>query len=602
MKLNTRTDYYPRLDDRRLEALRDTWFSYEPPVFPSLQTLEARRAELRHTLLMSAGLYPLPERTPLNTKRELVGEYDGYTIYKIMFESFPGLWSTGNLYMPQNLTSPAPAIMNVIGHWDDQRLTRRTDDEATAADYPQQLANFAKMGFVCLVTDMIGKVDSRQLSHEYGWKKDQQLILSNGLGIQLWNNIRALDLLCAMPEVDGTRIGVTGASGGGSQSLFLALADDRITAVAPINMISLHFQGGCFCENAPGLRRDTTNAELCAVLAPRPLFLSGSTGDWTCNLLTCEMPIMRRAYRLYGAEDKLDYIYQHRDHQYNSVTRKGVYAFFAKHLMGKELEWEEQPVEIPDILDLTWFRNEDKPLGFADDVSFYRFHWQERRNQTAKLSREERIEMLRWMTGVRKDRLPQMLRLSETYEESYTLFKGLLADSFGAQTPFAVLFPRNWDRKNLTILLSDQGKECLRNAAPLLEQGMAVLSADLYGTGEYTEEPEPRNHAVNYFSCFHDTDAACQVQDLCLLKQLADSFVEDGGKIFLEARDETAWIAACALPLLDGLSGAVLDKAVDSISADGECMLVRHCFIPGLGVLKGIPGCLALTDTKVSFL
>ena len=118
------------------------------------------------------------------------------------------------------------------------------------------------------------------ISHEYGGG-EKELWLSNGLGVQLWNNIRALDLLCSMPEVDADNIGMTGASGGGSQTLFLSLLDSRVKAAAPINMISLHMQGGCQCENAPGLRRDTDNGEMCALIAPRALFLAGSTGDWT---------------------------------------------------------------------------------------------------------------------------------------------------------------------------------------------------------------------------------------------------------------------------------------------------------------------------------
>ena len=218
-------------DDARLRADRHTNSVLPATYFPSRQDLERRREELRFNLRMAAGLYPWPEKTPLNARYEPVGEYEGYSVQKVMFESFPGFWSTGNLYLPRPMPEKAPAILNVIGHWDKQRLTRES-----RADYPQQLANFARMGFICLVTDMIGMVDSRQISHGYG-RGEKELWQSNGLGVQLWNNVRALDLLCSMPEVDEKNIGVTGASGGGSQTLFLSLADDRVKAAAPINMI-----------------------------------------------------------------------------------------------------------------------------------------------------------------------------------------------------------------------------------------------------------------------------------------------------------------------------------------------------------------------------
>ena len=213
-------------DDSRLKVLRHTDAVFPITTFSSREEVERRREELRFNLRMAAGLYPWPEKTPLNARYEPVGEYEGYSVQKVMFESFPGFWSTGNLYLPRPMPEKAPAILNVIGHWDKQRLTRES-----RADYPQQLANFARMGFICLVTDMIGMVDSLQISHGYG-RGEKELWQSNGLGVQLWNNIRALDRLCSMPEVDEKNIGVTG-----SQTLFLSLADGRVKAAAPINMI-----------------------------------------------------------------------------------------------------------------------------------------------------------------------------------------------------------------------------------------------------------------------------------------------------------------------------------------------------------------------------
>ena len=102
---------------------------------------------------------------------------------------------------------------------------------------------------------------------------------------------------------------------------------------------------------------------MCAVLAPRPLFLAGSTGDWTREQETVEVPAMREAYRLFDAEDKVEHYFQVADHQYNHKTRRRVYSFFARHLMGKELLWVEQPIHVEKPLDLTWYGAAD---GFLE--------------------------------------------------------------------------------------------------------------------------------------------------------------------------------------------------------------------------------------------
>ena len=438
-------------DDSRLYRNRHTNTVFPITRFSSREEVEERREELRFHLRMAAGLYPWPEKTPLNVQYEDAGDYEGYSVKKVMFESRPGFWSTGNLYLPRPLPEKAPAILNVIGHWEEQRLTR-----LDTADYPQQIANFARMGFICLVTDMIGMVDSRQTSHYYGGG-EKELWTSNGLGIQLWNNIRALDLLCSMPEVDTDNIGMTGASGGGSQTLFLALLDERIKAAAPINMISLHMQGGCRCENAEGLRRHTDNTEMCAMIAPRALFLAGSDGDWTKNLETAELPGVLETYRLYGAENMVEHFYQIAPHQYNAKTRHRVYSFFARHLMGKDPFWEEQPIEVEDPGALTWFRGNGHAPGIADDEAFFNCHKAERTARTAALSDNEKRKMLAWITGIRKNRY-RMIPISAEEKDGVTISRCVLFGDRGEKLPFVKLTPAGWDGNRVCLALGAEGK------------------------------------------------------------------------------------------------------------------------------------------------
>ncbi len=579
-------------DDLRLVADRHTDTHFPITRFASREEVESRREELVFNLRMAAGLYPWPERNPLNTKRELVGEYDGYTIYKIMFESYPGFWSTGNLYLPRPLTGKHPAILNVIGHWYTQRLTR-TD----RADYPRQLANFARMGFICLVTDMIGMVDSRQLPHEYG-RDERELWSSNGLGVQLWNNIRALDLLCSMPEVDADNIGVTGASGGGSQSLFLSLADPRIKAAAPINMISLQMQGGCQCENAAGLRRHTTNAEMCAVLAPRALFLAGSTGDWTKNQETEEYPAMLEVYRHYGAAHMVEHYYQVAGHQYNQKTRRRVYSFFARHLMGKEIVWEEEPIDAFDTDCLTWFKGGEKAPGFANDSEYFAAHKAELTRRVASLDAGEKKKMLAWVTGI-GDLPPVTADGIFSEENGVTLEKNIVTSTRGEQIPWVKLTPAGWDGRRICLALGGMGKDCLDSPAikSMLKEGIAVLSGDIFLTGEYGDAT-PRipgtANAERYFTTFHYTSAAYRAQDVSLLWRLASSMADE---CTLWADGIAARAAACALPLLEGVKTASLEASALELSTDEDYM--KGFFVPCLLPLGGLKGCVALADCPV---
>ena len=576
----------PRIpDDSRLTADRHTNTVFPITRFSSREDVEKRREELRFNLRMAAGLYPWPEKTPLCVKREPAAKFDGFTVEKIMFETRPGFWSTGNLYLPDPAPEKAPAILNVIGHWERQRLTRMD-----TADYPEQLGNFARMGFVCLVTDMIGMVDSRQISHQYGGGEKEEW-LSNGLGVQLWNNIRALDLLSSMPEVDPERIGVTGASGGGSQSLFLALVDDRIKAAAPINMISLLMQGGCECENAPGLRRFTDNGEMCAMLAPRPLFLAGSTGDWTREQETREVPAVLEAYRQYGAEDMVEHYYQVADHQYNRKTRTKVYSFFARHLMGKDPGWVEQEIDFGDVDDLTWFRGKGHAPGIEGDEAFFEAFKKERAERIAGLGADEKRKMLAWITGIG----PMSAVTADPNigrSDGYEIRKTVVTSERGQQIPCAALIPDGWDGKRAAVVLDGGGKDILDSpeVRELLRKGVAAVSGDLFLTGEYADARVRvlgGGQGEKYYTAFHYTPDAFRAQDVSLIVRAASAL---GCEIDLIAKGSAAVSAACALPLLDGIRSAEIER--DGLNAP--------CRIPGIGLLGGPAGCLELAACPVN--
>ena len=311
-------------EQTRYRTLND---KFSPPPAMSLEEWKVRAAHLRERILATAGLLPAPERTPLNPV--VFGEIQrtDYSLSKVYFESLPGFYVTGNLYKPAG-SGPFPAILSPHGHWPYGRL-----ENSEHASVPGRAINLARQGFVVFTYDMIGYNDSRQLPHTFGGPREHLWGLSLA-GLQLWNSVRALDFLETLTYVRRDAIGATGASGGGTQTFLLAAVDERVAVAAPVNMISLQMQGGCLCENQPGLRLDTTNVEIAATIAPRPLLMVSASGDWTTNTLEQEYPAVRKIYALFGAEERVHGERFEAPHNYNRLSREAMYAWMARWLRG----------------------------------------------------------------------------------------------------------------------------------------------------------------------------------------------------------------------------------------------------------------------------
>jgi dienelactone hydrolase len=323
--------------------------TYAAPTFSSQSAWLERAARLRELILASAGLLPMPERTPLNAQVFEDITRPDYIVSKVYFESLPGFFVTGNLYRPVG-SGPFPAILSPHGHWAYGRL-----ENSAVASVPGRAINLARQGFVVFTYDMAGYNDSRQLEHrEFGGPREKLWGLSVA-GLQLWNSIRGLDFLESLPYVRRDRIGATGASGGGTQVFLLAAVDERVAVAAPVNMISLHMQGGCLCENQPGLRLETTNVEIAATIAPRPLLMVSATGDWTTNTMKLEYPAVRALYALKDAADRVHAVQFDAPHNYNRDSREAVYAWMARWLQGAQADVRREeraftPDPLPDLL------------------------------------------------------------------------------------------------------------------------------------------------------------------------------------------------------------------------------------------------------------
>lgn len=243
---------------------------------------------------------------------------DGYTVENVFFESLPGIYVTGNLYKPTQFTGKIPAVLAPHGHGKDPRFGEATQ---------KRCATMARMGAVVFTYDMIGYADMQQCDHK----------IAPALKLQIINSIRALDFLSQLPEVDKTKIAVSGESGGGTQTFVLAALDNRVAVSVPVVMVSNYFFGGCTCESGMPIhvRPDhaTTNVEIAACFASKPMLLVSDGDDWTKFTPDLEFPHIQRIYSFFDAKDKVENVHLPLEkHDYGPSKRKAAYDFLAKNL------------------------------------------------------------------------------------------------------------------------------------------------------------------------------------------------------------------------------------------------------------------------------
>lgn len=336
---------------------------FTPPT--TVEAWQARAADLKLQLQAALGLYPQIELDPVEP--QIYGRVirDDYSIDKVIFESLPGFYVTGNLYRPK--ASPAgsklPAVLCPHGHWENARFyDAQASVKNLLADGSERFENaarnhiqarcvqLARMGCIVFHWDMIGYCDSTQISFERahrfgkqpaetevtadGWLLFSPLAESHGqsiLGLQTLAIHRAVDMLLGMPDVDPRRIAISGASGGGTQSFLGAATDERISLAFPAVMVSTGMQGGCTCENACWLRTGTGNVEMAALIAPRPLGLTAAN-DWTKTMPTDGFPQLQQLYGLLGAPKQVAlFPAVHFGHNFNHVSRVGLYGWVSDH-------------------------------------------------------------------------------------------------------------------------------------------------------------------------------------------------------------------------------------------------------------------------------
>ncbi len=537
--------------DNRLGDLR-TLDDYHPfhPV-DSIEVWNRRAADLRRQTLVANGLWPLPERSPLDPVIHGKVAREGYSVEKVYFQSLPGHFVTGSLYRPDPAPSEAsprrPAVLSPHGHWgggrfhafSDEELRRELESGAELFEHggrhPLQArcVQLARMGCVVFHYDMIGYADSVQIEHRPGVREEMntsedwgyfspaaELHLQNMMGLQTWNSIRALDFLLSLPDVDPDRIGVTGASGGGTQTFILGAIDERPAALFPAVMVSTAMQGGCTCENAPYLRIGAGNIDLAALAAPRPLGLTGAD-DWTKEIESKGAPDLQNLYAMLGHPQRFRAApFLQFGHNYNAVSRQAMYSFFNQHLgLGQPEPVQESDYEPLSIEELSvWTNDHPRPSGeqsgASHERSVLRWFTEDARNQirAAVTQPEQDAGAFREITGAGWEVIlgrsaghsgDISFDLVEKHpRDGHILMTGLISNSHGEQLPALFLFPgERWNRR-VVLWFDLRGKSSIltENDAPadgvrqLLERGDAVMSVDLLSTGEFLAAGETLDH------------------------------------------------------------------------------------------------------------
>ncbi len=362
----------PKGDTARGDRLLDAYFRRQVKQIAAASLADVRtkadwekqRPERRRQFLDMLGLWPLPPRTDL--KPVVTGKVDSekFTVEKLHFQSLPGLYVTGNLYVPKKLDGPAAAVLYVCGH---ANTVVDKVSYGSKVNYQYHPAWFASHGYVCLILDTLQLAEIEGIHHglhrfNLWWWQSRGYTPA---GIECWNAMRALDYLETRKEVDAKRIGVTGRSGGGATSWWLAAADDRPRAIVPVAGLAdleAHvvesaaprykqgvITGHCDCMYFVNTYRWDFDAVI-ALCAPRPLLLGNSDADDIFPVPGYRRPAekARRVYELLGAGDQFALMETKGPHKDTPELRQGAFAW-----MNRWLKNDKGAVELPEYKPFT---------------------------------------------------------------------------------------------------------------------------------------------------------------------------------------------------------------------------------------------------------
>lgn len=545
----------------------------KPP--SSLEAWKAERQMLRSRIIESWGGFP---KEACELKPQMVGEFkrNGYRVEKLLLQTRPGVWMTANAYVPDG-EGRRPAVLCVHGHF------------AQAKSEPivqTRCIGLAKLGFFVLMVDAFGAGERGigKALGEYHGEMVAATLWPTGLalaGLQVYENMRAVDYLLTRPEVDPDRLGVTGCSGGGNQTMYVGAMDERLGCVVPVCSVGTYqaYLGAacCMCEVTPGAISYTEEAGVLSLVAPRALMLINATKDafqFSVGEAKKSLDAAKEIFRLYGKEDNAQRVVVDAGHGYNKEMREAMYGFMTKHLksVGDGSPIPEPEFQTEEAETLRCFPNDSRPDDFGTVPKF-----------AAAVGREilrrkpvpDHAEW--WVTneaGMR-DALPRILG---GFPKPGPLHVKITNNESGNEMEFTPeegirVFASHQKVKanpqRLAIVLDlDQGRDAAKSplAQTLLEAGWGVVTADLRGTGatKYPRDSVRRapDHNTAEWSLWIGRPLLGQwVYDV---KRLLDALEQQSGGL----PEEVSLIGIGPASLI-ALSAAALDDRVSRLASVG---------------------------------
>ncbi len=249
-----------------------------------------------------------------------VRRYADYQVQNFALEIIPGVYINGSIYTPLKQKKNIPVVLSPDGHWPQQRYR---------SDAQKRFITLARMGCMAVSYDLFAWGESLLQFAGSDHRSSEAMLM------QTWGAERILDYVMSLPQVDRSRVGISGGSGGGSHSILMAALDDRFTLVAPVVAMSSYFFGGCPCESGLPVHfvcGGTNNVELAAMTAPKPQLIISDGQDWTKETAINDFPYLQHIYGYYGQQNQVQHThFPDEGHDFGYNKRQALYKFLTDH-------------------------------------------------------------------------------------------------------------------------------------------------------------------------------------------------------------------------------------------------------------------------------
>jgi dienelactone hydrolase len=491
-----------------------------PPA--TLKEWQTRREALRKSMFAAMG--PMPA-SPGELSPRIVGKLqrEGYRIENILFQSRPEVWVTANAYVPEAVKGKVPAVLAVHGHWAGARR-----DPVVQA----RCLGLVKLGFFVLAVDAFsaGERHPRIARGTYHgallgstlWPAGQTL-----LGLQVYDNRRAVDYMLTRSEVDGERLGITGASGGGNQTMYAGALDERFKAVVPVCSVGTYqaylHAACCVCELLPGALRCTEEGDVLGLVAPRALMVINATEDafqFSVGEAQKSLARAKEIFKLYGKEEKVKHAVFESPHDYNQAMRETMYGWMTRWLKGegegKPIPESKHTIEKPE--DIACYPDGKRPATFLFPPAFAA---REASRLLAEFTRAKLDHKEAWeaKAGLMRTNLEEVLGgLPKEVKRAAKLNPGELNEDVRTSSltltvepgldlavDFRIRVRRGAKPRACLVLHLDGKAKALEHpvSAELLDKGWVVYAPDLRATGEAKPKKDGVRTAVDHNSTEH---------------------------------------------------------------------------------------------------